>query len=180
MRQLIVDTAKVERSMKTNVSSALTLMLIIVISALTILGVTASLLYPNFVFEFQPGAANPESVYVPGGTVYEIIYILLTMATGVLYLVGGGVVFFGGMLTAVRFIQAKLKDPDKPSGVTRYLSGYLTLGLAFFIGAEIIKTVVVRTNEEFLLLIFIIISRGLFSLILYLERRWHGSEAETE
>jgi uncharacterized membrane protein len=52
--------------------------------------------------------------------------------------------------------------------------------LELFIGAEIIKTVVVRTYEEFLLLILVIFSRGLFSLILYLERRWHGSEAETE
>jgi hypothetical membrane protein len=59
------------------------------------------------------------------------------------------------------------------------LSGYLTLSLEFFIGAEIIKTVVTRTYEEFSLLILVIISRGLFSLILYLERRWHGT-AETE
>jgi uncharacterized membrane protein len=59
------------------------------------------------------------------------------------------------------------------------LSGYLTMSLEFFIGAEIIKTTVTRTYEEFSLLILIIISRGLFSLILYLERRWHGA-AETE
>jgi uncharacterized membrane protein len=52
------------------------------------------------------------------------------------------------------------------------------LGLAFFIGAEIVKTVVVRTQEEFLLLILTIVSRGLFSLILYLERRWHGAETD--
>jgi uncharacterized membrane protein len=72
-----------------------------------------------------------------------------------------------------------LKDPYKPSCVTRYLSGYLSLSLEFFIGAEIIKTVVTRKPEEFELLLLVIFSRGLFSLILYLERRWHGS-AETE
>ena len=47
------------------------------------------------------------------------------------------------------------------------------------IGAEIIKTIVVRTVEEFLLLFFAIVSRGLFSLILYFERRWHGSEQKS-
>ena len=166
--------------MKQNGSSALTIVLIVVITVLTVLGVVASLIYPDFVYYFQPGVTPETPAYVPGGVVYEIIYVLLTMATDVLYLVGGGVVFFGGILVTVRFIQTKLKNPDQPSGVSRHLSGYLTLGLAFFIGAEIIKTVVVRTTTEFELLILVIVSRGLFSLILYLEKRWHGAGAETE
>jgi len=101
---------------------------------------------------------------------------LLTLATYVLSLLGGVVVFFGAALTAVRFVQIKLKDPYQPSGVTRYLSGYLTLGLELFIGSEIIKTTVTRSIPDFEVLVLIILSRGLFSLILYLERRWHGSE----
>jgi len=108
-----------------------------------------------------------------------VILTLLTAATDVLYLLGGGVVFFGACVVTVRFIQCKLKDSCRPSGATRYLSGYLTLSLEFFIGAEIIKTTTTRTWEEFSVLILIILSRGLFSLILYLERRWHGA-AETE
>ncbi len=137
-----------------------------------------SLIYPDFVFELQPGVGPNENPYVPGGIVYEIIYILLTVATDVLYLVGGGIVFFGGILVTVRFLQANPENPHRAHEITRHLSGYLTLGLAFFIGAEIIKTVVVRTDTEFLLLILTIVSRGLFSFILYLERRWHGSETE--
>jgi len=109
----------------------------------------------------------------------DVILTLLTAATNVLYLLGGGVVFFGACVVIVRFIQCKLRDSCKPSGATRYLSGYLTLSLEFFIGAEIIKTTTTRTWEEFSVLILIILSRGLFSLILYLERRWHGA-AETE
>ncbi|MEM0313619.1 MAG: DUF1622 domain-containing protein [Candidatus Bathyarchaeia archaeon] len=109
----------------------------------------------------------------------EVILTLLTLITEFVYIIGGGIVFFGALVIIVRFIQSKLKNPDKPSGVTRYLSGYLTLSLELFIGAEIIKTTVTRTFEEFSVLILIIISRGLFSLILYLERRWHGV-AETE
>ncbi len=109
----------------------------------------------------------------------DVITTLLNVATDILYLLGGGLIFFGVLLITVRFIKIKLRDPYKPSGVSRFLSGYLTLSLEFFIGAEIIKTVVVRNYEEFSLLILVIISRGLFSLILYLERRWHGT-AETE
>jgi uncharacterized membrane protein len=125
---------------------------------------------------FLPG----DVVYTPGGAVYEVIYVLLTIATDILYILGGAVIAFGAVLIAYRFLQCKLQSPYQASCVTRFLSGYLTLSLELFIGAEIIKTVVVRTYEEFLLLILVIFSRGLFSLILYLERRWHGSEMETE
>jgi len=109
----------------------------------------------------------------------SVVDTLLNVATNILYLIGAGMLILGALLVTIRFIQCKLRDPYKPSCVTRYLSGYLTLSLEFFIGAEILKTVVTRTYEEFSLLILVIISRGLFSLILYLERRWHGT-AETE
>jgi uncharacterized membrane protein len=117
--------------------------------------------------------------YVPGGIVFELIFIILTIAADVLYLFGGGVIAFGAALVTIRFVQTKLQDPYKLSSVSRFLSGYLSLGLEFFIGAEIIKTVAVRTYDEFTLLILVILSRGLFSLILYLDRRWHGT-SETE
>jgi uncharacterized membrane protein len=164
--------------MKKNGRNLLTIALLIVIAALAILGAIVSVTNPGFVFELQPGVRVGEQPYVPGGIIYETIYILLTMATDTLYLIGGGVVFFGAILVTIRFLQADPENPGRAHEVTRHLSGYLTLGLAFFIGAEIIKTVVVRTTDEFLLLVFIIVSRGLFSLILYLERRWHGT-AET-
>jgi uncharacterized membrane protein len=164
-----------ETSTKKKGTHPLTVMLLASIAILALLGAFFSMRSSDLVKEFLPGGVE----YVPGGAAYEIIFILLTIATDVLYLLGGGLVFFGAILVTIRFIQSKLKDPYQPSGVTRMLSGYLTMSLEFFIGAEIIKTTVTRTYEEFSLLILIIISRGLFSLILYLERRWHGA-AETE
>ncbi len=155
--------------------SSLTVAIILVIFATAILGAAISVLYPNFIFYLLPG----DVTYTLGGSIYEAIYAVLTLATDILYLFGGIVVAFGATLVIVRFLQRKLRDPYQPSLSTRYLSGYLTLGLEIFIGAEIIRTVVVRTPEEFALLILVIVSRGLFSLILYLERRWHGA-AETE
>jgi len=154
----------------------LTLVLIISLAITAILGTIFSVYYPDFGTHFLPG----DIPYTSGGVVYEVIFVLLTIATDILYILGGAVITFGAALVAYRFVQCKLRSPYQPSCVSRFLSGYLTLSLEFFIGAEIIKTVVVRTYEEFLLLILVIFSRGLFSLILYLERRWHGSEAETE
>jgi len=142
--------------------STLTLVLLVIISVLVALGVIFTPRSTEFLSGFD-----------------EIILTLLTVATDILYLLGGGLIFFGVLLITIRFVSIKLTDPYRPSGVSRFLSGYLTLGLELFIGAEIIRTVVVRNYEEFSLLILIIISRGLFSLILYLERRWHGT-AETE
>jgi uncharacterized membrane protein len=141
--------------------SPLTITLIVIITVLAILGAF-----------FTPISSE-------GDYFEDVIDTLLNLATNVIYLIGGGVITLGAVLVTIRFIQCKLKDPYKPSCVTRYLSGYLTLSLEFFIGAEIIKTVVTRSYEEFSLLILVILSRGLFSLILYLERRWHGG-AETE
>jgi uncharacterized membrane protein len=142
--------------------SNLTIALMVIIAVLAALGVI-----------FTPRSTEFLPVFD------DVITTLLNVATDILYLLGGGLIFFGVLLITVRFIKIKLRNPYKPSGVSRFLSGYLTLSLEFFIGAEIIKTVVVRNYEEFSLLILVIISRGLFSLILYLERRWHGT-AETE
>jgi uncharacterized membrane protein len=142
--------------------STLTVALVIVIAVLATLGVILT-----------PASGT----FIP--VIEDIVDTLLDVATDVLYLLGGGLVFFGAILVAIRFLQIKLREPYRPSGVTRHLSGYLTLSLEFFIGAEIIKTTTTRTFEEFSVLILIILSRGLFSLILYLERRWHGA-AETE
>jgi len=150
------DTNKVSKV------NSLTVALIVVIAVLATLGVI-----------FTPSSGS----FMP--VIEDIVDTLLNVATDFLYLLGGGLIFFGSILVIIRFIQIKLKEPYKPSGVTRHLSGYLTLSLEFFIGAEIIKTTTTRTFEEFSVLILIILSRGLFSLILYLERRWHGT-AETE
>jgi uncharacterized membrane protein len=150
---------------------ALIIFVIIVVAAF--FGAFLSLLYPDFISSLSGGT------YVSGGAIYDAIYVILTLAADGLYLFGGGVITFGAILVIIRFVQSKLKNPYQPSSSTHYLSGYLTLSLNFFIGAEIIRTVATRTIPEFELLILVIFSRGLFSLILYLERRWHGT-AETD
>jgi uncharacterized membrane protein len=154
-------------------SNSLAIIIFVIIVSAAFLGAVITLLYPDFISLLSGGT------YVSGGAIYDAIYVILTLAADALYLFGGGVITFGAILVIIRFVQRKLKDPYQPSSSTRYLSGYLTLSLNFFIGAEIIRTVATRTIPEFELLILVIFSRGLFSLILYLERRWHGT-AETD
>jgi uncharacterized membrane protein len=156
--------------------STLTIALLSAIALLAVTGAVVSLFYRPLPDLFQPGGVT----YQEGGAVYEVLYILLTGATYVLYLLGGFIVFFGAVLIIARFIKTKVKDPYQPSGVSRFFSGYLTLSLELFIGAEIIKTTTTQQPGDFEVLILIILSRGLFSLILYLERRWHGSETNIE
>ncbi len=153
--------------------NSLTLILISMIIVVAVFCAFLSFVYPGFINML---AGN---TYTSGGVIYDAIFVVLTIAADALYLFGGGVITFGALLVIIRFIQFKLKDPYQASSSTRYLSGYLTLSLNFFIGAEIIRTVATRTFSDFELLILVIFSRGLFSLILYLERRWHGT-AETE
>jgi uncharacterized membrane protein len=160
-----------EEKMQGTNSLAITIFIVIVAAAF--LGAIITLFYPDFISLLSGGT------YVSGGAIYDAIYVVLTLAADALYLFGGGVITFGAILVIIRFVQSKIKDPYQPSSSTRYLSGYLTLSLNFFIGAEIIRTVATRTIPEFELLILVIFSRGLFSLILYLERRWHGT-AETD
>ena len=158
----------------TKAVSSLTVIVVFIVVLVAVIGAVLTLINPKFVFTLLPGGTT----YTLGGSIYEVVYVILTLATDVLYLFGGGVIAFGASLIMIRFLQRKLKDPYQPSLSTRYLAGYLTLGLEIFIGAEIIRTVVVGASE-IELLILVIASRGLFSLILYLERRWHGT-AETE
>ncbi len=159
------------------ITSPLTIAILLSIAILAAISIILSIIDMNFGKAFLSGDALKQ--YVAGGIVYEVIFILLTVAADVLYILGGGVIAFGAALVTIRFVQSKMKDPYLLSSASRYLSGYLSLGLEFFIGAEIIKTVAVRTYDEFTLLILVILSRGLFSLILYLDRRWHGT-AESE
>jgi len=97
---------------------------------------------------------------------------MFPLVAHMLELIGVGVIAFGSAVIAIWFVKAKLKDPFRPSGVAPFLARYLTLGLEFLIGAEIIKTSILRTWEEFSLLLLVIVSRGVLGFINHLEGKW--------
>ncbi len=142
--------------------NSLTLALIMTIAILAVIGALISLFGSEFVSDEE-----------------TVIHTMLTLGYDAIYLIGGGILIFGVILVIIRFIRIKLEDPYKSPSASRILSGYLTLSLNFFIAAEILRTVVTKTTADIELLILIILSRGLFSFIIYLERRWHGT-AESE
>ena len=111
-------------------------------------------------------------------TVFEgIIIVVLQTAVNFLYLIGAGLIVLGSILVTSRYVKAKVKAPFQPfAGLPR--ARYLTVSLEIFIGAEVIKTVIARSYEEFILLVFTIGIRGLVAGILYLERRWHGDHPD--
>jgi len=107
----------------------------------------------------------------------NVVIIVLTTAINFLYVIGAGLIVLGSILVTTRYVKSKLKAPFQPfSGLPR--ARYLTVSLEIFIGAEIIKTVIARSFEEFYLLSFTIGIRGLVAGILYLERRWHGEHPD--
>ncbi len=105
----------------------------------------------------------------------SVVTIVLTTAINLLYVIGAGLIVLGSILVTTRYVKSKVKAPFQPfAGLPR--ARYLTVSLEIFIGAEIVKTVIARSFEEFYLLSFTIGIRGLVALILYLERRWHGED----
>ncbi len=105
----------------------------------------------------------------------NVVTIVLTTAINLLYVIGAGLIVLGSILVTTRYVKSKVKAPFQPfAGLPR--ARYLTVSLEIFIGAEIVKTVIARSFEEFYLLSFTIGIRGLVALILYLERRWHGED----
>jgi uncharacterized membrane protein len=112
-------------------------------------------------------------------SVENVVTIVLTTAVNFLYVIGAGLVVLGSVLVTTRYVKSKVRAPFQPfAGLPR--ARYLTVSLEIFIGAEIIKTVIARSFEEFYLLTFTIGIRGLIAGILYLERKWHGSDQPPE
>jgi hypothetical protein len=90
--------SQVETKQRTN---SLALMVFFIITFTAILAAVLSLLYPGFISLISGGT------YASGGAIYDAIYVILTIATDVLYLFGGGVITFGAILVTIRFYSIK-------------------------------------------------------------------------
>jgi uncharacterized membrane protein len=107
--------------------------------------------------------------------VENVALSVLNTAINILYLMGAALIVLGSILVTIRYFKFKNRTPyEQFPGLPR--ARYLTISLEIFIGAEIIKTVIARNYEEFILLVLTIAVRGLVAFILHLERRWHGIE----
>lgn len=92
---------------------------------------------------------------------------MIEEAISILEVLGLVVIVYGSAMAIVQFVRNLGRAEN---GVARYLTRYLTLGLEFLVGAEILRTVVVRTFDELIKLGAIIALRGLLGFIIQRER----------
>ncbi len=91
---------------------------------------------------------------------------MIEEAISILEIFGLVVIAYGSAMAIVQFAR-NLGRAE--SGIARYLTRYLTLGLEFLVGAETLRTVVVRTFDELIKLGAIIALRGLLGFIIQRE-----------
>ncbi len=90
-------------------------------------------------------------------------------------LVGSGVITWGAVLTAIRFVKTEIRfgKPDnklQDREAIRYQFGtYLVLGLDFMLAADIIHTIHNPQLDELYILSIIVVIRTVISFFLYRE-----------
>ncbi len=98
---------------------------------------------------------------------------LIDIAAWVLASIGIVVIFYAGMVAAVRFIIHEIKDHYDHSyhGIREDFTHRLILGLDFLIGADVMRTILVPTLEEVGILGAIVAIRTTMSYFLNREAR---------
>lgn len=98
---------------------------------------------------------------------------------GVIELIGIFVITVGSLRAFVLYVRSVLYKSHFP--VKLALGNSLALGLEFKMGAEILKTVIIRSNEEIFMLGCIIVLRALLSVLIHFEvksEKEHGGGKE--
>ncbi len=84
----------------------------------------------------------------------------------------------GSFCTILKFVKTKIRGPIEKFRVSVYFASYLTVGFEFLIGAEIIKASILKTWDELVLLVLVVVIRGLLGFISYMEGKWGAQEEE--
>lgn len=109
----------------------------------------------------------------------HIIQMILPEIISILEMVGIIVITIGSLKAFYYYVKAFLMEGRYSIRIE--LANALALGLEFKMGAEILKTVLVRNLNEILILGAIILLRALLSLMIHYEikaEKEHGSSAE--
>lgn len=123
---------------------------------------------------FMAAEAAAHSGYIEG-----IIQDIVPEIIGVIELIGIFVITVGSLRAFVLYVRSVLYKSHFP--VKLALGNSLALGLEFKMGAEILKTVIIRSNEEIYMLGCIIVLRALLSVLIHFEvksEKEHGGSSE--
>ena len=107
----------------------------------------------------------------------NIIEIFLPVLIHILELMGVAIISFGAVRSLITYFRRqfrtgnrrRLTDAQGASNVKIMLGTSLELGLEYKMGAEIIKTVLIRDLSEIWILAAVIILRALLSILLHVE-----------
>lgn len=96
-----------------------------------------------------------------------IVQIIVPEITGIIELMGIIVIIVGSIKSFYMYGRSILKHVHYPIKLS--LGNSLALGLEFKMGAEILKTVTIRTIDEIMILGAIIVLRALLSVLIHYE-----------
>lgn len=97
----------------------------------------------------------------------HIVQIIVPEITGIIELMGIIVIIVGSIKSFYMYGRSILKHVHYPIKLS--LGNSLALGLEFKMGAEILKTVTIRTIDEIMILGAIIVLRALLSVLIHYE-----------
>lgn len=91
----------------------------------------------------------------------------ILFSSSILEVFGAFIIVFFAIYAFVDYLRNPLTENNEPIRLS--LAKRLALGLEFKLGAEILRTVVVRTMDEILVLTAIIVLRGIMNFIIHWE-----------
>lgn len=114
----------------------------------------------------------------------EFLGQIIPYIVGILEAIGVTVIIIASLKSVIKLVKDKL-DFYKSDSIRVEFSMGLALGLEFKLGAEILKTVIVRTLDEFLILAAVTILRIIISFVIHwevksMEKRNEGAELNKE
>ena len=101
------------------------------------------------------------------GFIHGLLTLIIPVISGTLELIGVGIITIGSLRALIAFIGSKFNFGDEE--VKLQLAQSLALSLEFKLGAEILKSVIVRDVEEFILLFAIVVLRVILTFVIHWE-----------
>lgn len=97
----------------------------------------------------------------------QIVAAIVPEIIGTIELMGTAVIIFGSIKAFYMYAKSIINHEHYPIKLS--LGNSLALGLEFKMGAEILKTVTIRTIDEIMILGAIIVLRALLSILIHFE-----------
>jgi len=118
----------------------------------------------------------------------SVMNLILPIIIHILELMGVAIICFGAVRSIITYFKTqlakgkgrRLSDAKGVDNVKVMLGTSLELGLEFKMGAEIIKTLLIRDLSEIWILAAIIVLRTMLSVLLHFEMRTEKKKSEVD